>query len=48
MHLSVALVHEGARVAVLDLDRRQQSMAHFFGLGPRPVDFDPDHRQLID
>ena len=30
VHLSVALAHEGARVAVLDLDTRQQSMAHFF------------------
>ena len=30
VHLSVALAHEGARVAVLDLDARQQSMAHFF------------------
>jgi chromosome partitioning protein len=30
VHLSVAMAHEGARIAVLDLDRRQQSMAHFF------------------
>jgi chromosome partitioning protein len=30
IHLAVALAHEGARVAVLDLDRRQQSTAHFF------------------
>jgi chromosome partitioning protein len=29
-HLAVALMHEGARVAVLDLDRRQLSLAHFF------------------
>jgi chromosome partitioning protein len=29
VHLSVCLAHEGARVAVLDLDRRQQSTAHF-------------------
>ena len=29
-HLAVALLHEGARVAVLDLDVRQQSTAHFF------------------
>ena len=29
-HLAVALAHEGARVAVLDLDTRQQSTAHFF------------------
>jgi chromosome partitioning protein len=30
VHLAVALMHDGARLAVLDLDRRQQSMAHFF------------------
>ncbi len=30
VHLSVALAHAGAKVAVLDLDSRQQSMAHFF------------------
>ncbi|HEX3917112.1 MAG TPA: division plane positioning ATPase MipZ [Caulobacteraceae bacterium] len=30
VHLAVALLHEGARVAVLDLDLRQQSVAHFF------------------
>jgi chromosome partitioning protein len=30
VHLAVALRHEGAEVAVLDLDRRQQSLAHFF------------------
>src|SRR5579863_7746581 len=30
VHLAVALAHEGAKVAVLDLDQRQQSMAHFF------------------
>ncbi|HUZ14519.1 MAG TPA: division plane positioning ATPase MipZ [Caulobacteraceae bacterium] len=30
VHLAVALAHEGAAVAVLDLDRRQQSLAHFF------------------
>src|SRR5580693_7575337 len=30
VHLAVALLHEGARVAVLDLDQRQQSMGHFF------------------
>jgi chromosome partitioning protein len=29
-HLAVALLHEGAEVAVLDLDVRQQSTAHFF------------------
>jgi chromosome partitioning protein len=30
VHLAVALAHEGGKVAVLDLDQRQQSMAHFF------------------
>ena len=30
VHLAVALAHEEAKVAVLDLDQRQQSTAHFF------------------
>jgi chromosome partitioning protein len=30
IHTAVALLHGGARVAALDLDLRQQSMAHFF------------------
>lgn len=30
IHLAVALAHGGQRVTVLDLDVRQQSMAHFF------------------
>ena len=30
VHLVTALMHEGARVAVLDLDVRQQSTGHFF------------------
>jgi chromosome partitioning protein len=30
VHLAVALLHEGSRVAVLDLDTRQLSSAHFF------------------
>ncbi len=30
VHLAVALAHDGARVAVLDLDTRQQSTARFF------------------
>ncbi len=29
-HLAVALLHEGARVAVVDIDRRQRSTEHFF------------------
>jgi chromosome partitioning protein len=30
IHLATALLHGGARVAILDLDLRQQSMGHFF------------------
>jgi chromosome partitioning protein len=30
VHLATALMHEGARVAVTDLDVRQQSTGHFF------------------
>ena len=30
IHVATALLHEGARVAVLDLDLRQQSLARFF------------------
>jgi chromosome partitioning protein len=30
IHTAVALLHAGARVAVLDLDLRQQTMGHFF------------------
>ena len=30
VHLAVALLREGARVAAIDLDVRQQSMGHFF------------------
>jgi chromosome partitioning protein len=30
IHIAVALLHGGARVAVLDLDLRQQTMGHFF------------------
>ena len=30
IHLATALMHSGARLSVLDLDLRQQSMAHFF------------------
>jgi len=30
VHLATALLHEGARVVVVDLDLRQQSMGHFF------------------
>ena len=38
VHLAVALAHEGARVAVLDLDVRQQSMGHFFAHRARWVE----------
>ncbi|MEO8927512.1 MAG: division plane positioning ATPase MipZ [Caulobacteraceae bacterium] len=30
VHVAVALLHEGARVAIVDLDERQQSTGHFF------------------
>ena len=30
LHLATALLHQGAKVAVLDLDLRQQSLNHFF------------------
>ncbi|MBV9996609.1 MAG: AAA family ATPase [Caulobacteraceae bacterium] len=30
VHLAVALAHDGAKVAAVDLDRRQQTLAHFF------------------
>ena len=30
IHIATALLHAGARLAVIDLDLRQQSMAHFF------------------
>ena len=30
VHLATTLLHEGAKVVVLDLDTRQQSTAHFF------------------
>ena len=30
IHVVAALMHGGAKVAVLDLDLRQQSMGHFF------------------
>jgi chromosome partitioning protein len=30
VHLATALMHEGARMAVMDLDVRQQSTGHFF------------------
>ena len=30
LHLITALLHEGAKVATIDLDLRQQSLAHFF------------------
>jgi len=30
IHVAAGLLHRGARVAVIDLDLRQQSLAHFF------------------
>ncbi len=37
-HVAVALAHEGAGVATLDLDRRQQSMGHFFASRARWIE----------
>lgn len=50
IHIATALLHSGAKVATLDLDVRQQSMAHFFAhrrawldangaLAPMPLEF---------
>src|SRR5512146_1329792 len=50
IHTAVALLHGGARVATIDLDLRQQSMAHFSANrrawldanraeAPRPIEF---------
>ncbi|HEY9235479.1 MULTISPECIES: division plane positioning ATPase MipZ [Phenylobacterium] len=50
IHVATALLHGGARVATLDLDLRQQSMAHFFAhrrawldangaVAPVPIEF---------
>ncbi len=50
LHLAVALMYGGAKVAVLDLDLRQQSMGHFFAnrkawldangaVAPMPIEF---------
>lgn len=38
VHLAVAMAHEGAKVAVLDLDRRQCSLDHFFASRARWVE----------
>jgi chromosome partitioning protein len=38
VHLTVALLHEGAAVAVLDLDRRQRSLDHFFASRARWIE----------
>jgi chromosome partitioning protein len=51
IHIAVALLHGGAKVAVLDLDLRQQTMGHFFAHrrawlaangaeAPMPVEYD--------
>ena len=50
-HVAVALLHEGAKVAVIDLDIRQQSMGHFFAnrrawSGAQGVDL--PHPEVID
>lgn len=50
IHAAVALMHAGAKVAAIDLDLRQQSMAHFFSNrrawleangaeAPKPIEF---------
>jgi chromosome partitioning protein len=44
VHLAVALAHDGAGVAVLDLDRRQQSTAHFFASRARWIE--ANHAEL--
>jgi len=38
VHLAVALAHEGAKVAVLDLDLRQRSLDHFFASRARWIE----------
>ena len=38
VHLAVALAHDGARVAVLDLDVRQRSLDHFFASRERWIE----------
>ena len=38
VHLAVALAHEGAAVAVLDLDTRQRSLDHFFASRARWIE----------
>jgi chromosome partitioning protein len=38
VHLAVALAHDGASVAVLDLDRRQRSLDHFFASRERWIE----------
>src|SRR3982751_4002533 len=49
IHIVTALLHGGAKIAVLDLDLRQQTMGHFFanrakwlaahgGEGPMPIE----------
>jgi chromosome partitioning protein len=52
VHLSVALAHDGAKVAVLDLDRRQQTTAHFFANRSRWIEANgaslPQPLRLVD
>jgi chromosome partitioning protein len=59
VHLATALLHEGARVAVMDLDVRQQSTNHFFdnrqvwtqangAVLPQPVLFAGERSALLE
>jgi chromosome partitioning protein len=48
VHLAVALAHEGARVAVLDLDVRQQSTGHFFANRSRWVEANGAELPLLE
>ena len=59
VHLATALMHEGARIAVMDLDVRQQSTGHFFenrrawtqangATLPQPILFAGDKSALVE
>ena len=48
VHLAVALAHDGARVAVLDLDLRQQSTGHFFANRARWIEANGAHAAAAD
>jgi len=52
VHLAVALAHDGASIAVMDLDRRQRSLDHFFASRARWIEVNnaelPQPRRLDD